>query len=214
MIPARRLALYLWALALVAGLVVATGGFSVAEVDRSVDLSVTDDDSAFVGVDVPDEPIEAQDGNETTLFEVTNRFGHDVSVTAEATVDESDGNLSVSDEKEEELNDGETAVSATFECTDGAEGTIGVALEITGDGVEVSLDRQVDVVCESADSAGGLEIRDSEDEDSDDTDEADTEDSDTVEVENEDTEDDDEDSEDATADTEGDDEESDDTDTE
>ena len=167
MIPARRLALYLWALALVAGLVVATGGLSVAEIDRSVDVSVTDDDSAFVGVDVPDEPIEAEDGNETTLLEVTNRFDHAVTVTA----DVSDaGSLNpVIEVDPTEIGQGEhAAVNATVECDDDVNETFLVELVVTGDGVEVTLDREVEVVCEPAETNEDVEIRESEDEDSDD----------------------------------------------
>ena len=167
MIPARRLALYLWALALVAGLVVATGGLSVAEIDRSVDVSVTDDDSAFVGVDVPDEPIEAEDGNETTLLEVTNRFDHAVTVTA----DVSDaGSLNpVIEVDPTEIGQGEhAAVNATVECDDEVSETLIVELAVTGDGVEVTLDREVEVDCEPAETDEDVEIRESEDEDSDD----------------------------------------------
>jgi hypothetical protein len=132
----------------------------------------------FVGVDVPDEPIEAQDGNETTLLEVTNRFDHAVAVTADVP---DAGSLDPEIEVDPaEIGQGEhAAVNATVECDDETRETLVVELEVTGDGVEVTLDREVEVDCEPAETDEEVEIRESEDgDDGDDDDGEESEDTD------------------------------------
>ena len=195
----RRFVRLAWVFVVLAGVVAvfATGGFSVAEIDRSTEVSTADDDAAFVGVDVPDEPIEAEAGNETTLLEVTNRFDHAVTVTADVSdADSLDPEIEVDPT---EIGQGEhAAVNATVECDDEVSETLIVELAVTGDGVEVTLDREVEVVCEPAETDEDVEIRESEDEDSDDdgTDsESEDSDDDGTDSESEDSDDDGTDSE-------------------
>jgi uncharacterized membrane protein len=56
-------------------LLVGTGGFSSAAADRGVDVTVVDDDSAFLGITLESPVLDNGRHDETQLASVQNRFG-------------------------------------------------------------------------------------------------------------------------------------------
>ena len=84
--PLRTLALT-FALIAAAGLLFSTVGFSAAEIDRSIDIDIVDDQSAAIGYEAHDPNPGNKTEEEALLLTVTNGLNSNVNVT----VDVSDG---------------------------------------------------------------------------------------------------------------------------
>ena len=56
---------------------IGSGAFSSAQMERGVNVSVVDDESAFVGYETPSDEDVVSEGDKITLVEVQNRFGAD-----------------------------------------------------------------------------------------------------------------------------------------
>ena len=56
---------------------IGSGAFSSAQMERGVNVSVVDDESAFVGYETPSDEDVVSEGDKITLVEVRNRFGAD-----------------------------------------------------------------------------------------------------------------------------------------
>lgn len=128
----RTLAVVVGAL-LVVGTTVGTGGFSAIVADRGVDVTVVDDDHAYLGVDRS--PSGTVNGTTNLTVTVTNRFGDGTtlaSVLLTATLDGTTKRLN-------SISAGESkdATLRGVPC-DGY-----VAIHAAGDSVDVSLSREV-----------------------------------------------------------------------
>jgi len=123
-----------------AGLVVlsttaGTGAFSATTVDRSAEIAVVDDDSAYLAVTVTANAT----GNETTAtVTVTNQFPPGTALTAVRVEHDDDSRSALPDDGS--LDPGEPS-TATFENVT-CDGTVTIAA--SGDGVAVELERDVD----------------------------------------------------------------------
>lgn len=147
----KRLALAGFVLAAVL-VATSTGGFSAMAADRGVQVSVVDDEHAFLGITVED--TEGTVGNaQFTLLKLTDNFGQDVDVD-EVTVASDDAPIEV------ELPSAATATDGTYlemddtltvpvSCTEPTTGKVDVTLHIvaSGTGVTVVKDKTVAVEC-------------------------------------------------------------------
>jgi hypothetical protein len=128
----RTLAVVVGAL-LVVGTTVGTGGFSAMNADRGVDITVVDDDRAYLGVDRS--PSGTANGTTNLTVTITNRLGSGTtleSVTLTATLDDASKRL-------DSIQTGELkeATLRGVSC-DGY-----IEIRATGESVEVSLSRAV-----------------------------------------------------------------------
>lgn len=152
----KRASIVLFAFAVLLG-TVGTGAFSTTEAERGVNVTVVDDEEAYVGYD----PVEvnATDGETVALVTVANRFHIPIDVTEVTVTEPPDGNLSVnvsSLEQPAAIGTGEADdVVGTIEC-DGPvdEAPIGVTVTVNGTGVSATLfgeseHRTVTVSCRS-----------------------------------------------------------------
>ena len=150
--PLRTLALT-FALIAAAGLLFSTVGFSAAEIDRSIEIDIVDDQSAAIDYESHD----PRPGNETTeesLLTVTNGLNSNVNVT----VDVSDGEPVVNNPNHEqtlELDPGEKLeVEETIDCKgEDKHGDYHMDVNVTASGDDVDVDfqetRQVTITCSS-----------------------------------------------------------------
>lgn len=157
----------------VPALVVGTGGFSAATLDRGVTVSVADHDQAAVSLwdpgarddhstaDVPrdwlrEDPV-TDDDPTTTLVVVKNRLGHSIDVTASA-VDAPAG-VTVASVEAVTLEPGDVGrVDATVDCGDrtgGVQAPIDLRVHADGEGFAADIDYQVHVVCGAPGDPGG-----------------------------------------------------------
>ena len=150
--PLRTLALA-FALIAAAGLLFSTVGFSAAEIDRSIEIDIVDDESAAIGYESHDPSL----GNETQdkqLLTVTNGLNSNVNVT----VDVSDGEPVVNNPNHEqtlELDPGEKLeVEQKVHCAgENKDGDYHMDVNVTASGDDVDVDfqetRQVTITCSS-----------------------------------------------------------------
>lgn len=140
----------LCALALSMTLVAQTGAVTSTSVERSIEVTVADDDDALLGIEVQSAEIERNTTANVTLLTVENRFDHSVDLNTTVTGDEDNQRLNVTAvDAPESLSSGELgSVVATFECanTTAAE-TLAVTLVASGDGTSVELSRDMDAQC-------------------------------------------------------------------
>lgn len=142
-------------------LVFGTAGFSAMSADRGVDVSVVDDDDAYVGIETVGDDV--YDGDRITLLTVTNQFATDVEGLDVEVVDGSDaiGDETVKPEATS-LGVGQRT-DVTAECTmEDREGS--VELEITGEAGGASFDivREVEVDCSPTTGEEEIELEDVE----------------------------------------------------
>jgi hypothetical protein len=147
-------------------LVTTTGAFSSTTADRSVSVSVADDEDAYLGIEIDDPVVVERESTggtnnttengtnaadewseDMTLLTFTDDFGTsldvDVSVaeSGEPSVDLATGTVS--------LASGETAaVEATVTCRGDNSRDVTLDVTATGDGVVVDLTRAVEIRCE------------------------------------------------------------------
>lgn len=137
--PLRTLALT-FALIAAAGLLFSTVGFSAAEIDRSIEIDIVDDESAAIGYESHDPSL----GNETQdkqLLTVTNGLNSNVNVTVgvlggEQVVDNSN--------HEQTLDPGvELEVEETIDCKgENTDGDYDITVDIAASGDDVDVDFQ------------------------------------------------------------------------
>ena len=149
--PLRTLALT-FALIAAAGLLFSTVGFSAAEIDRSIEIDIVDDESAAIGYEAHD-PAPGNETNEESLLTVTNGLNStvDVDITEDGTTEPVKDNIDHS----EEIDPGdklevEQEVHCKGENTDG-EYDMDVNVTASGDDVDVDFQetRQVTITCSS-----------------------------------------------------------------
>lgn len=131
------------AFAAASSLVFGVAGFSAISGDRGIDVSVVPDAEAYVGYNATDHDVE--DGEEITLVTVENRLP----MPPEATLDVSVQAIEIVAGDEigfenvttpHSLAPGETGeITATVNCTGGANATVAVTVNATGDGVATTL---------------------------------------------------------------------------
>jgi hypothetical protein len=162
MIRARHVSLVLAVVVLVA-VIVGTGGFSSATVERGADINVVDDESAYLRV-VINKSASAQSGNETTLLELTNQVGSPLNITT--TVSSKNKDVTASDKTApSRLKESETgSVTVIVSCTDGTSAKqvntdIVVEIEASGPNVQIVMNRtvpSVQVKCTSENTSMSL----------------------------------------------------------
>jgi|GEM_PF-2864058 len=141
-------------------LVMGSGAFTSAEVERNVTVTVVEDENAYVGLKyLRDVTVEANGSNNQSenVARITNQFTTSVTVTLET-----DGPLEYQlneDESDEEVGGGDnsaeipTGTDAVFDagvdCDQLDAGEPTVTITANGTGVYGELDRNVDVECTS-----------------------------------------------------------------
>jgi hypothetical protein len=130
-----------------------TGGFSVSEADRGVDVAVVDDDRAFLGVETYDRAHKGGSPTWVTLVRVTNRLGesfHSVDIS----VDGTGGPPPVLQHHRRPagLAAGESdTVRARINCDNGRENprteSWEVRIRASGESASVALSRTVSITC-------------------------------------------------------------------
>ena len=149
--PLRTLALT-FALIAAAGLLFSTVGFSAAEIDRSIDIDIVDDQSAAIGYEAHDPNPGNKTEEEALLLTVTNGLNSNVNVTVgvlggEQVVDNSN--------HEQTLDPGvELEVEETIDCKgENTDGDYDITVDIAASGDDVDVDfqetRQVTITCSS-----------------------------------------------------------------
>jgi uncharacterized membrane protein len=149
----RRLAAVLTVVG-VALLTTGSGAFTAAQLDRGVDVSVVEDEEAFLAVEELDPAPEA-DANSSTdhvdveLVQLTNQFtAQDLTVAVD--IDErSSGPDATSEPTASSVSSGETeTVTVDVECPAGSSNEDwSVDITAEGEGVEIQLTRTVEVSC-------------------------------------------------------------------
>ena len=123
------------------GMVLGTAGFSAIDADRGIEVSVVDDDSAYLGVETVD-PIVENESSTVAVYE--NGFGTDLdefSVHAVSTDPNVDATVA---DAPESLDPGESArVDVVVESEDVDLDSVKLQLSVTasGDGVSVETSR-------------------------------------------------------------------------
>lgn len=146
----RRAALAVATLTLLASVVV-TGGFSSVSADRTVQVAVAEDSRAYLSITEPAQNLSAGE-QRVTLLTLQNRFatrltGVEVTVAGDGT---SPPNLNGTDpvDHPESLAIGEEGdVSVTVYCGDSGSDEFRVAVDASGPGVSVGLNRTVRLTC-------------------------------------------------------------------
>jgi hypothetical protein len=136
---------------LMAATLVPTGGFTAASADRSVQIAVVPDDEAFVSIDPANPTLDNGHHPDVELLRVHNGFGESVTVTARVPRENGTGPpphvRDVSGPGT--LAPGASgAVTADVVCASAREeGEVTVELVVTGEDVEVTMERQVEIAC-------------------------------------------------------------------
>ncbi|RLN01389.1 hypothetical protein D3D01_00805 [Haloarcula sp. Atlit-7R] len=131
-------------------LVVQTGAFTAVSADRSIEVTVADDEDALLGIDVQSVAVERNTTANVTLLTVENRFDSPMNLKTAVTGHEDNQRLNVTAvDAPASLSSGEQgSVVATVECvnTTVAE-AVAVDLTASGDGASVALSRDLDAKC-------------------------------------------------------------------
>lgn len=147
MTPLRAASLLL-ALVAVTAIVSGTAGFSALEADRTLEVSVTDDEHAYLGYAPLTDTVRA--GERTPIVEYHNRFGADLdplAVDVSPAAPENTTAEIVAVDAPNSLAGGATgSVSVVLTCP--AETVVRLSIEAVGDGpAGASLDRVHSVTC-------------------------------------------------------------------
>jgi hypothetical protein len=139
----RKFLLLLCGLALSAGLVVGTGGFSSVNADRAVNVDVVGDEDAYMALEYTDERVDASGtvngAVDVALVTATNQFAQPVNVSLETEL-RGDG-VSVGDVSPSSATLGvgdDMDVSATLVCEDPGGHYVTVAFDATATGQGIS----------------------------------------------------------------------------
>jgi len=126
------------------GLIFGTAGFSAMEADRGLDVSVSNDTSAYLGYEEVNDTV--RDGEPKAIVEYRNQFGSDLDeFDVEVSSDHDDVTV-VS--PPETLGEGsKRRIALTIRCDAETDVTLQFDAEGSGDGVSVSLDRIHTVTC-------------------------------------------------------------------
>lgn len=146
-----RALLVVVAAALTVVAIVPTGGFTAASADRSVQVAVVSDDEALVGIDPAEPTLDNGRHADVALLQVRNGFGEPVTVTASVARADRTGQPPTvrAVTGPGTLAPGESgAVTADAVCAAAREtGTVTVELAVAGDGVDVTMERDVEITC-------------------------------------------------------------------
>lgn len=144
----RRLILALFVLATV---ITGTAGYSAIQAERSVDVTVADDEDAYLAVENTNDSI--TNGSTSSVLRVTNQFGREVDLT----VDDIETTGSVEYESVNGANDGVTLVTGdtaviNASCAGTDDGELEVMLIVESDDNELSVRtvQVIDISCKSA----------------------------------------------------------------
>ncbi len=133
----------------VIALVTASGAFSGLTADRSLDVSVVDDDEAYLKIDGVDKQFEAEENTTIGTLEITNQFSEpaDIEIELEDSPDGFDEG-DFDSELESELKPGEEN-TYTLETNCTASGEVTVTITAETDSAEVTAnDRSFHLECE------------------------------------------------------------------
>ena len=137
------------------GMVLGTAGFTAMNADRGIEVSVVDDESAYLAANQTTDTVPS--GTHTTVIELENRFGIDLDTVTvdDVRVAAENSNVTVeafSGPKDHEgVEAGEAApVTVTLSCTatESASVTLTFDVRASGDGVDLSTTYERDVTCE------------------------------------------------------------------
>ena len=146
----RRRLLFLAILAVASA--TGTGGFSTAEMDRGVSVSVVSDDKAMIGIKTHDQNLAPGQTHDVVLLTVINRLGqnriNDIAVDVDEPKEEPDP-PKVKQVLEPRNNDRIWKIPARVVCGSGMSETWTVDLTVKAEGVTAELSRHVDVRCAS-----------------------------------------------------------------
>ena len=132
-----RTASVLLAIAAAGLLVTGSAGFTGANADRGVSVSVADDPNAFIGYDAADQTV--TDGETIQLVEMENRLPGGASV-AVADVLVEPGSFSISEVTEPSLSAGRSdSIDGRVTCTPGQTQTVAVTVRLQGNGMQAEL---------------------------------------------------------------------------
>jgi len=142
-----RIASLLLAFAAATGLVLGSAGFASIDADRGVEVSVVDEDDAYLGVNATADAV--AEGESTPTLDLRNRFGgpiETVEVDAEVVVS---GNATVEAvDPPEAIPVGDAApVNVTLRCPTGGNATIAYDVTATGSDVRVDTTAEQRVAC-------------------------------------------------------------------
>ncbi|MCU4752672.1 hypothetical protein OB919_11915 [Halobacteria archaeon AArc-curdl1] len=133
----------------VVALVTASGAFSGLAADRSIDISVVDDDEAYLKIDGVGEKFNATEGDPVDTLEITNQFSEEADLTIE--LEDSPEGFDKDDfesDLESELKPGEDN-TYTLEANCTASGEVTVTITAETDSAEVTAnDRSFHLECE------------------------------------------------------------------
>lgn len=118
---------------------IGTGAFSSAQVGRTMEMDVADDENAFLRYEVADRTVSSVD-ERVELVRVTNQLQETIEIIDVVIVEGSD-ELSDVACSNSELSPGETAkISAAHDLVPGESVDVGVTVTVVGPGVSVQLD--------------------------------------------------------------------------
>ena len=144
----RRLILALFVLATV---ITGTAGYSAIQAERSVAVTVADDEDAYLAVENTNDSI--TNGSTSSVLRVTNQFGREVDLT----VDDIETTGSVEYESVNGANDGVMLVTGdtaviNASCAGTDDGELEVMLIVESDDNELSVRtvQVIDISCKSA----------------------------------------------------------------
>lgn len=127
-----------------------TGAFSAIAADRDVQVTVVDDQSAYLGVETDPVSVPGNTTTSATLATVTNRFGSSIDVSVTVTEGSDSYPTLTGVTGPGTLSSGESApVVADVTCDDDANGErVDIGVEATGPDFGIQLTRSVEVTCE------------------------------------------------------------------
>ncbi|WP_324661869.1 hypothetical protein [Haloarcula sediminis] len=127
-----------------------TGAFTSATADRSVSASVTDDESAYLGIQQSPVSVAGNRSQEAVLLTVTNRLPRPLDLSVHITEHNPNSGPTVARANGSARlgAGGESTVTAAVTCgnSTGSE-TATVTLDASGDGVSMTANRSVAVDC-------------------------------------------------------------------
>lgn len=127
-----------------------TGAFTSAAADRSISITVVDDESAYLGIQQSPVSVGGNENRNVVLLTVTNRFSEPLELNVHITEQNPDSRPSVARANgPARLAAGaESPVAAVVTCANSTgSDTATVTLSASGDGVSVTANRTVAVDC-------------------------------------------------------------------
>mgnify|MGYP005860612499 CR=1 FL=1 len=134
------------------GMVLGTAGFSAIDADRGIEVSVVDDEEAYLAPNQTADSV--MNDTQTDVIEYENRFGIELD---EFDVEDvwvvSESNVTVKDfSGPESIGAGETEpVSVTLQCSTEESVTLAFDVTASGDGISLSTTHEREVTCLSDD---------------------------------------------------------------